>query len=350
MPSTFEIIILVILLSSLSVLISIFIKIRNNEKDIAPDLFKQVFDQVDDSKKIGKLEEQLSRLKDDASKWISDEQILKQNISNKDGEIDLLQKDILEEQKKLSERLSNTSGRLNYGEIALERTLELSGLSQGIDYFLQKKITDENDEIIKDADGKDLIPDATIQFPDSRALYIDAKFPDQALKTLKQDKDNKSYAEKLKTMITKLSNDDYPNRGINTPGFCILFVPGDHFILEAFKADQKILEFAMERDIVLATPGTLFSIIKTVELSFRREQLSKNATDFYNDARNLIDTAEKFILSFNDVELKIRDLQKSYNATRKNLEEDEGLLLKLRRLADKTVNEDLTTTKNTPEK
>ena len=80
MPSTFEIIILVILLSSLSVLISIFIKIRNNEKDIEPDLFKQVFDQVDDSKKIGKLEEQLSRLKDDASKWISDEQILKQNM------------------------------------------------------------------------------------------------------------------------------------------------------------------------------------------------------------------------------------------------------------------------------
>ena len=46
----------------------------------------------------------------------------------------------------------------------------------------------------------------------------------------------------------------------------------------------------------------------------------------------------------------IQELGNFIDYRRKNLEEDEGLLLKLRRLADKTVNEDLTTTKNTPEK
>ena len=95
-----------------------------------------------------------------------------------------------------------------------------------------------------------------------------------------------------------------------------------------------------------------------------------NLDELINFSKHLADESEKIIKNYfrtslnieskedkspvtladKEVELKIRDLQKSYNTTRKNLEEDEGLLLKLRRLADKTVNEDLTTTKNTPEK
>jgi DNA recombination protein RmuC len=357
MLNPFETIIFLVLLVILSVLISIFLKIRNDEKigdsdkNSESELFKRIFDQINESKKIAKLEEQLSQLQSKASDWKADEGLLKQDIDNKRGEIGLLQEDILAEQKKLSERLSNTSGSLNYGEIALERTLELSGLSQGIDYFLQERMKDDSGESVTDADGNDLIPDATIKFPDSRVLYIDAKYPDAALKKLKQDKDNKSYTKKFKTLITKLSNDDYPNRGINTPGFCVLFVPGDHYILEAIKDDENILDFALKRDIVLATPGTLFSIIKTVELSFRRDQLNKNANEFYREARKLIDTTERFITSFNDMELKIRQLQEAYNLTRKRLENndetDEGLLTQLRRIDDEIVNEDLTQTRDT---
>jgi len=133
-----------------------------------------------------------------------------------------------------------------------------------------------------------------------------------------------------------------------------MFVPGDHYILEAIKADEDILEFALDRDIVLATPGTLFSIIKTVELSFRRDQLNQKANEFYQEARKLIDTTERFIESFNDMELKIRQLQTAYNKTRGSLEDDreqsEGLLHQLRRIDSEIVNQDLTETKETPVK
>ena len=138
---------------------------------------------------------------------------------------------------------------------------------------------------------------------------------------------------------------------MDTPGFCVMFVPGDHHILEAFKHDNEILEYALERDIVLATPGTLFSILKTVELSFKREQLNQRADDFYKDARELIDTTEKFIDSFNTMELKIRDIQKAYNETRKSLENNDednaGLLNQLRKIDDQTTMQGLKKTKET---
>ena len=352
MPNLIEIIILTALL----VILYVLVKIKNsadnkNDEESESEIINKIYQQVNDSMDTGKLKQQLEQLKNNESGFESKIDVLEGRIDAKEGEIGLLQKDILQEQRKLSERLSNTSGSLNYGEIALERTLELSGLKAGIHYFLQMRMTDENGESIKNAEGKELIPDATIIFPDSRYLYIDAKNPDKAYKQLIEDKDNKAYSEKLKTLIRSLSNDNYPKRGMDTPGFCVMFVPGDHHILEAFKHDNEILEYALERDIVLATPGTLFSILKTVELSFKREQLNQRADDFYKDARELIDTTEKIIDSFNTMELKIRDIQKAYNETRKSLENDDednaGLLNQLRKIDDQTTMQGLKKTKET---
>ena len=86
-------------------------------------------------------------------------------------------------------------------------------------------------------------------------------------------------------------------------------------------------------------------------MSFKREQLNQRADDFYKDARELIDTTEKFIDSFNTMELKIRDIQKAYNETRKSLENDDednaGLLNQLRKIDDQTTMQGLKKTKET---
>ena len=119
---------------------------------------------------------------------------LKSEITSKDGTIQLLQNDIRDEQKSLSIRLSTITGRLNYGEIALERTLELSGLKENIDYFLQQPIED----------NQELIPDATIKLPKNRNIYIDAKYPDAAYtKLTNSHKANASttYVTSFKTLI-----------------------------------------------------------------------------------------------------------------------------------------------------
>tara|TARA_B100001971_G_C18191508_1_gene538906 strand:- start:212 stop:1297 length:1086 start_codon:yes stop_codon:yes gene_type:complete len=346
--STISLILLIVLTVAV-----IWIIWKQNDKDKGENSFQKYIDnlreEIDSSGKIGQLKSELETIKTEKLGWQSEITTLNTKINTKEGEVSQLQREIVDEQRKLSERLSNTSGSLNYGEIAVERTLELSGLKENIDYYSQQPIQDEDGNNVTNANEEELIPDITIRFPDNRYLYIDAKYPDTALKRLKEDKDNKKYSESFKRLITNLANDDYANRGINTPGFCVMFVPGDHYILEAMKHDPEILEFGLERDIVIATPGTLFSIIKTVELSFRREQLNEKANQFYEDSRKLIDITEKFINHFNELELKIRQLHKAYKEALKVLESDDednaGLLTQLREIEDKTIGKGLPKTK-----
>ena len=325
---------------------------RNQKKDNKDNLLEtlnKLNEELDREGQIGELRQSLKALQENQLGHEGERSKLEDDVQRKQGEVNKLQEEIVYEQRKLSERLSNTSGSLNYGEIALERTLELSGLKKNIHYYSQQPIQDEDGNNLTNADGANLIPDITIRFPDNRYLYIDAKYPDKALIKLKEDKDNKKYSKSFKKLITSLGNDDYADRGMNTPGFCVMFVPGDHYILEAFKHDPEILEFGLERNIVIATPGTLFSIIKTVELSFRREQLNEKADQFYEDARKLVDTTEKFIDHFNDLESKIRPLTTAYNRAVKVLEndheEDKGLLNQLREIEDKTIGKGLPKTK-----
>ena len=275
---------------------------------------------------IGQLKSDIEKFRINQADHESQKNKLKSEITSKDGTIQLLQNDIRDEQKSLSIRLSTITGRLNYGEIALERTLELSGLKENIDYFLQQPIED----------NQELIPDATIKLPKNRNIYIDAKYPDAAYtKLTNSHKANASttYVTSFKTLINNLSDKGYSDSGLNTPGFCIMFIPGDHYILEAFKGDPSILDYGLQKNIVISTPGTLFSIIKTVELSFTREQLNNKVVEFERNAHQLINIAEKFVKSFNDIDLRINQLHKAYKNIGTKVEGRQGLISHLRTIA-----------------
>ena len=112
-----------------------------------------------------------------------------------------------------------------------------------------------------------------------------------------------------------------------------MFIPGDHYILEAFKGDPSILDYGLQKNIVISTPGTLFSIIKTVELSFTREQLNKNAIEFERNAHQLINIAENFIKSFNDIDQRIKQLHQTYKNIGTKVEGKQGLIRHLRTIA-----------------
>jgi len=297
---------------------------------------------------IGQLKSDIEKFRIDQADHDSQKNKLKSEITSQSGTIKLLQNDIRDEQKALSIRLSTITGRLNYGEIELERTLELSGLKENIDYFLQRTIEDDqgNRVVINE---QELIPDATIKLPKNRNIYIDAKYPDTAYTKLKNSHEadaSTTYVRSFKTLINNLSDKGYSDSGLNTPGFCIMFVPGDHYILEAFKGDPSILDYGLQKNIVISTPGTLFSIIKTVELSFTREQLNKRAIEFERNAHQLINIAENFIKSFNDIDQRIKQLRESYEDIGTKVEGKQGLIRHLRTIAKGVGRELVKTTIN----
>ena len=309
------------------ILLIIFLTKRKPQQE---DSTTRILDQ-----EIGKLKSDIEKFKNDQATFESEKKILNSEINSKSGTIDQLQNDIRDEQRALSKRLSTITGKLNYGEIELERTLELSGLKENIDYFLQQPIRDDQGNRVV-INKQELIPDATIKLPKNRNIYIDAKYPDAAFTKLTNSHEanaSTTYVTSFKILIKNLSDKGYSDSGLNTPGFCIMFVPGDHYILEAFKGDPSILDYGLQKNIVISTPGTLFSIIKTVELSFTREQLNKNAIEFERNAHQLINIAENFIKSFNDIDQRIKQLHQTYKNIGTKVEGRQGLISHLRTIA-----------------
>ena len=86
----------------------------------------------------------------------------------------------------------------NWGEVALERLLEQSGLIKGSEYKTQEAFTDEQ--------GKRYLPDVVVHLPEGRAMVIDSKVSLTHYQAYVNEPDEGKKSELLKLHINSLRN------------------------------------------------------------------------------------------------------------------------------------------------
>jgi len=67
----------------------------------------------------------------------------------------------------------------------------------------------------------------------------------------------------------------------------VCFVPGEAFLAAACSADPALLEYAMGRRVVLATPTTLLALLRTVALTWQSDALTGSARELLALGREL---------------------------------------------------------------
>lgn len=236
---------------------------------------------------------------------------------------------------------SKTQG--NWGELVLERLLERSGLTEGIEFDREKSFTDEN--------GKRLRPDVIINMPDNKHVIIDSKVSlthyEQVLNNeTKVDKNIaiKSHLASLKKHISTLAEKRYEHlEQLNAPDFILMFVPVEGAYLMAIEADSGIFEDAFEKRVAVVTPTTLFTTLKTIEQLWRYERQSENTVKLIKRAADVHDKFVGFVESFEKVGSQLNTAQKTYDQARKQMVEGQGNLVRqaamLKDLAGKTKKE-----------
>lgn len=171
--------------------------------------------------------------------------------------------------------------RGRWGEIQLERVVELAGMVRHCDFDTQVAAEGVRpDLLVYLAGGKQIVVDAKVPF----AAYLDAA---QEEDIAERDRHLARHARQLRTHIDQLSAKAYWESFDPTPEFVVLFVPGDPFLDAALTADGGLLEYAFGRNVILATPTTLVALLRTIAHTWRQEALSRDAAQIHRLGREL---------------------------------------------------------------
>lgn len=230
--------------------------------------------------------------------------------------------------------------RGRWGELQLERVVQLAGMVEHCDFSRQVTATDGDG----DEDAR-VRPDLVVHLAGGKQVVVDAKVPFAAYLESVEASDPGQHAERraaharqLRAHVDALAAKSYWQRFEPTPEFVVLFVPGDPFLEAALQADPALLEHAFERHVVVATPTTLIALLRTVAYTWRQEALARNAAAVHALGRELHSRLATMGGHVAKLGRALSGAVDSYNKTVSSLEA--RVLVSARRLADLRVVDD----------
>lgn len=175
--------------------------------------------------------------------------------------------------------------RGQWGELQLQRTVELAGMVQHCDFTVQdSRATD---------DGV-LRPDLVVHLAGGRSIVVDSKVPLSghldALATDDPDEQRAHlarHAAQVRTHVTQLGAKAYWRALPDTPEFVVLFVPLESSLPAALDVDPGLLEYAAARNVVLATPTTLIALLRAVAHGWTQANLAERTREVHELGRVL---------------------------------------------------------------
>jgi len=223
----------------------------------------------------------------------------------------------------------------NWGEIILERVLERSGLTKGVEYEVQVTTRSEEGELMR--------PDVIIRLPENKHIIIDSKVSLIAYELFinadtpeKKEKQLKLHVESIKNHVKILSEKNYQiKEDFDTPDFVLLFMPVESAFSAAVQADIELFNYAWSRKIVIVSPTTLLATLRTVESIWRQEKQTQNAIEIARQGGNLYDKFVAFLSDLEKLGNQINTVSKTYDETHKKLTSGRGdLITRAKKLKD----------------
>lgn len=215
----------------------------------------------------------------------------------------------------------------DWGEMALERIMEMSGLQKGREYDTQVNLKDE--------DGSNLRPDMIINLPENKHIIVDSKVSMVSFERYINSEDDTEKPHHLtnhiisvKSHVKQLSEKNYTHlKGVDTPEFVLMFIPLESSFALAMKEEPSLYQFAWEKKVVMVTPSTLLATLKTIESIWKQERQNRHALDIADQAGKLYDKFHGFVGDMESIGKKQKDAQTAYDEAMKKLSSGPGNLI-----------------------
>ena len=181
-------------------------------------------------------------------------------------------------------RKPNTRGQ--WGQMQLRKVVELAGMVRHCDFTEQVSLDGE--------DGAVLRPDMIVNLPGGKHVLVDAKAPLQGVLDAYEAVDEETRAQHLlahsrllRRHVTQLADKAYWSGLETAPDFVVLFLPGEYLYGAALDADPDLIEDAMARRVLIATPTTLLALLHSVAYGWQQELVTESAREIAELGREL---------------------------------------------------------------
>lgn len=225
----------------------------------------------------------------------------------------------------LAGALRNNKSRGTWGEVQLQNLVEAAGLLGYVDFVTQQGATNADDAAIR--------PDMAVRLPGGKTLVIDSKVPFDAFMDAQEIPETgtdtqtaqrrallEKHAKDVRNHVKALAGKKYWTGYDFSPEYVIAYIPSESLLSAALEIDPKLLEDAIKQGVALASPVSVWAVLKTVAYTWEQQVVTDEARKLYDLGVELYDRMSTMTSYMNDLRSSIDTTVKNYNKLVGNVE------------------------------
>lgn len=201
----------------------------------------------------------------------------------------------------------------NFGELKLKQLLEDLELKEGEQFDTQETLRDKAGKQAKGDDGRGLIPDFILHFPNNRHVVVDSKmsltdyerYMNAEDGTLEKSEYLKAHVASVRAQVKRLARKEYTKylpEGYNRLNFAIMYVPIEGALNLALLNDTTLWREAYDEGVMILGPQTMYMNLRVLEMMWTQVRQLKNQQAMIDAANIVVERVQDFGMRFMDVE------------------------------------------------
>lgn len=213
----------------------------------------------------------------------------------------------------------------NFGELKLKQLFEDLALKEGEQYDTQQTLRDRYGKVLKGDDGKGLIPDFILHFPNNRHVVVDSKmsltdfelYMNAPENSVERSEHLKAHINSVRMQVKRLAKKEYSKylpEGYNRLNFAIMYVPIEGALNLALLNDASLWREAYDEGVLILGPQTMYMNLRVLEMMWTQVRQLNNQQNMIDAANQIIERVQEFGKRYLDVESSMHDVIKKMDS------------------------------------